>query len=321
MQLKEAVEGFLSGYFSTCRRSQKTRAAYRVDLNQVQNRLGGDTSIHSLDPECIERWANEMRTAGYAAVSVRRKFATLRVFFAYWMRKGLLNASPLSRIRLDLGRGRLLPRCLAVSDTKLLIEQAWQHLSVDSARPRSTHDRRFLAIRDIAVVEILFATGIRVGELVSLDLDDWCKDDSAFIVMGKGLRQRLAVMPDERSQKAIAMYLRARQELDLAHGALLVNANGRRISSQGIARILTCLAREAGLKIRITPHMIRHTVATLLLRCGADIRIVQEVLGHASISTTQRYTYVSKEHLLSTLHARHPNLTLGVKVPMQAGFP
>jgi site-specific recombinase XerD len=165
------------------------------------------------------------------------------------------------------------------------------------------------------MIETLFATGIRVGELASLTCKDWRDDEATFLIMGKGLRQRLALLPDERSQRALRAYLQHRVRMNLGHDALLVNAAGGRLSSQGVARVIAIAAKELDIKGRVTPHMIRHTVATLLLRCGADIRVVQELLGHSSIATTQRYTYVSKEHLFSTLKSLHPNLHLGIKLP------
>jgi site-specific recombinase XerD len=194
----------------------------------------------------------------------------------------------------------------------------WRH--VDYKRPilSSPRDPGFLAVRNVAILEILFATGIRVGELASLKCQDWREDEAAFLVMGKGLRQRLALLPDERSQRALRTYLQHRSLMSLGHDALLVNAAGRRLSSQGVARVITIAAKDSEIKGRVTPHMIRHTVATLLLRCGADIRVVQEVLGHASIATTQRYTYVSKEHLISALKSLHPNHHINIELPQAA---
>ena len=307
MQLGRAVDGFMEGFFSTRRRSEKTRTAYKTDLAQLKGRFGTERSISSIDADSLEKWAGELSSDGYAPISIRRKFATVRVLFAYWIRKGALNSSPLWRIRMDLGRQRLLPRSLTESDMKRLIEQMWSH--VDCAKPilSSSRDPRLLAIRNVALIEILFATGIRVGELASLSCHDWREDEAAFLVMGKGLRQRLAVLPDERSQCAVKTYLQHRRTMSVGHDALLVNAAGRRLSSQGVARVIAIAAKDIEIKGRVTPHMIRHTVATLLLRCGADIRVVQEVLGHASIATTQRYTHVSKEHLVSTLKSLHPN--------------
>jgi site-specific recombinase XerD len=154
---------------------------------------------------------------------------------------------------------------------------------------------------------------MRVGELVSLTLRDWQEDERTFVVRGKGSRQRLAYLPDDRSLKAVQSYMTHRKAMNIGHEALFVNFAGKQISTQGISRVVSETATAAELTRRVTPHMIRHTVATLLLRYGADIRIVQEVLGHASIATTQRYTHVSKEHLFSALRAQHPNHHLNIR--------
>ncbi len=318
MQLRQAVDGFMEGYFSTSRMSEKTRAAYGIDLAQLQREIGADKPLCAIDVNSLEGWARKMQVRGYAAVSIRRKFAAVRVFFAYWIRRGTLESSPLWKIRLDLGRQRLLPRSLTGSHAKRLIEEIWREVNFAPQNVHSPRDARFLALRNVAVFEILFATGMRVGELVNLGIRDWREDDSAFVVMGKGQRQRLGMMPDEWSRRAVKMYLLQRVGMNLGHEGLLVNASGNMLSPQGVARVVAETADRAGLGIRVTPHMIRHTVATLLLRCGADIRVVQEVLGHASISTTQRYTYVSKEHLLATLRAHHPSNNLHKDLPSLA---
>lgn len=210
--------------------------------------------------------------------------------------------------KLVRGRGTGTARSLVPLDAKHLIERVW--LGVDPCAGVRLKPPRFLSLRDLAATEILFATGIRVGELVGLKVADWRDDETSFLVNGKGSRERLAFLPDERSLRAVRMYLAHRTRVDLGHDGLLVNTTGQRISTQGIARVITQFAKDAGIAKKVTPHMIRHTVATLLLRYGMDIRIVQEVLGHASIATTQRYTHVSKDLLLSTLRARHPRVTI-----------
>jgi integrase/recombinase XerD len=312
MHFADAVTAFMAGYFSTCMRSNKTLAAYKLDLGQLQMHLGATASLASIESEGLERWARELVSAGYASVSIRRKFATARVFFTYWVRKGTIDKSPLWRIRLDLARERVLPRSLGPSDVKCMIENAWRNLMPGTATNKIPSDRHFLALRNVAALEILFATGMRVGELVKITLQDWREDEKSFLVHGKGSRQRLSFLPDDRSLKAVQLYLAQRKQLILSHDGLLVNATGGRISTQGIARIIGGNAKAAGVATRVTPHMIRHTVATLMLRYGADIRIVQEVLGHASIATTQRYTHVAKEHLVAVLQIRHPSHHLGV---------
>jgi site-specific recombinase XerD len=212
----------------------------------------------------------------------------------------------------------MLPRSLTALDARRLIEEVWREVEFPCATILRPSDRHFLQLRNLAAIEILFATGMRVGELVSLRLQDWSADDASFVVSGKGSRQRLALLPDDRSMKAVEIYVLRRRAAELGHDGLLVNASGRRISTQGIARVLAATAKAAGVATRVTPHMIRHTVATLLLRYGADIRVVQDVLGHASIATTQRYTHVSKEHMRSTLRARHPSHHLSIDSHWQA---
>ena len=315
MKFPDAVTDFLAGYFSTCRRSTKTQAAYRIDLAQLQAHVG-NVELESVESDCMERWAAELLAQRYASVSIRRKFASARLLFGYWVRKKVIERSPLWKIRLDLGRERVLPRNLAPADAKRLIEQVWQRVGRADRSIGNPGDARFLRMRDLAAVEILFATGMRVGELVNLRLRDWRGDDATFVVSGKGSRQRLALLPDERSTRAVKMYLSQRQAMHQTHDALLLNASGEQISTQGIARVIKKTAEAAGLANKVTPHMLRHTVATLLLRNGADIRVVQEVLGHASIATTQRYTHISKDHLFDTLRSRHPNHNIDIAAAM-----
>jgi site-specific recombinase XerD len=133
-----------------------------------------------------------------------------------------------------------------------------------------------------------------VGELVDLKLADWSEAEASFLVNGKGSRQRMAFLPDIRSIKAVNAYVFHRNAMSCDHQAVFVNAAGEQITTQGIARMIVSTAEKAAISTRVTPHMMRHTMATLLLRCGTDIRVVQEVLGHASIATTQRYTHVAK---------------------------
>src|SRR5437016_4774131 len=156
MLIGEAVTAFLAGYFSTCKRSAKTRAAYGVDLLQFREYAGPDFLLSAVGPGVMEAWAADLLAKGYVAVSVRRKFATVRVFFAYWVRKGDLDKSPLWKIRLDLGRDRVLPRSLAAADAKRFIEVAWQNIEPSQGLLLNPADPRFLHLRNIAALEVLF---------------------------------------------------------------------------------------------------------------------------------------------------------------------
>ena len=168
----------------------------------------------------------------------------------------------------------------------------------------------YRALRDLALVDLLFATGMRVGELSALDIKDFLTQEASFRVQGKGGRDRLAFAVDEKTIKIQQEHLHARTRIATDSPALFLNASGQRLSTQGIANVIAQLREQAGIERHITPHMLRHTVATLLLRNGADIRVVQEFLGHASIATTQRYTHITKEHMIAVLRKRHPSLNL-----------
>lgn len=314
MTIAESVERFLAGYFGTSNRSMKTKSAYTFDLGQLRDFLGCDAAFSSVGPEALEAWARHMQAKPYAIASIRRKFAAARVLFSYWVRRGAVSNSPMWRLRLSLGKEQALPRSLSPSDTQLLIEQAWRTQESTYSRHQASTSSRLLKTRNIAIVETLFATGIRVGEIVKLRVSDWRPDDACFLIRGKGGRERLAFLPDDRSLRAVSAYMTVRRQLSVGTDSLFVNAAGKGISEQGIAITLARIAENAQISRRVTPHMIRHTVATLLLRYGADLRIVQEVLGHASVTTTQRYVHVAKDHLVDILRTRHPNHHLKVDI-------
>ena len=311
MNVSDAVEQFLEGYFGTNPRSEKTRSAYRIDLDQFRDFVGPSTILCDVKPPLLEAWARTLSLRPYASASIRRKFATVRVFFLYWTRREVIPSSPVWKLRLSLRKEISLPRSLCPADARLLIINAWAQRDAKGTVGEVQAYRR---LRDLAIVEVLFTTGMRVGELVKLRVDDWHHGESTLLVRGKGSRERLAFLPDDRSLRAMKLYLEVRPKMRSESNALFLNASRRPLSEQGVAIILTRLAKDAGIAIRVTPHMLRHTLATLLLRYGADIRIVQEVLGHASLSTTQRYVHVAKDHLFATLQARHPNMHLGIRI-------
>lgn len=323
MQLDQACTEFLSGYFSTHERVKKTKAAYCSDLTQFRMFAGEDLDILSLGSALIERWAANLQQEAYSPASIRRKMVALRVFCSYWVRKGTLAESPFWRVKLSFGRAELLPRTLTRREIRKLLAQARRDPSVGDACPnvaeatpipsKKASSRGYRAIRNLALVDLLFATGMRVGEVSALDLRDFVLEEAVFKVRGKGGRNRLAFVVDKETVRIQREHLKVRAQLDTASTALFVNPFGERLTTQGIADVIARLCRGAGIEKRVTPHMLRHTVATLLLHNGVDIRVVQEFLGHTSIVTTQRYTHISKEHLIGVLRKRHPSLALRVE--------
>jgi integrase/recombinase XerD len=321
VQLTQATVEFLEGYFSTHERQKKTKAAYISDLAQFEAFAGKDVSLVSLSGTVIERYAAHLRKEEYSPASIRRKMVVLRVFCSYWVRRGTLSESPFWRVNLSYGRTEQLPRSLTESEIRAMLIQAHKnHTSVEidlsqavkaAARPVTPGmSRQYLSIRNLALVDLLFATGMRVGEASSLDIQDFQLDEAVYKVHGKGGRDRLAFVVDAESLRIQRAYLMTRMEIKTESPALFLNIFCERLSTQGISNVIAQVRKDAGIKRHITPHMLRHTVATLLLRNGVDIRVVQEFLGHASIATTQRYTHVSKEHLIGVLRKSHPSLNL-----------
>ncbi|MEK6281718.1 MAG: tyrosine-type recombinase/integrase [Acidobacteriota bacterium] len=318
MQLTKAIAEFLNGYFSTHERSKKTRTAYCSDLEQFRTFAGKEFELTALTGSVIEDWAGHLRKEGYSPASMRRKTVVLKVFCSYWVRRGVLTESPFWRVKLSLGRIEQLPRALSEEEMKGLLALAGQRHDAELV-PRKgsvlatghfagTSSRGYRALRNLALVDVLFATGMRVGEVSSLDVEDFITTELVFRVQGKGGRDRLAYVVDDQTVLIQRRHLEARLRLTSTSPALFLNASGERLSTQGMANVIAKFRREAGINRHVTPHMLRHTVATLLLRNGMDIRVVQEFLGHASITTTQRYTHVVKEHLIGELRKHHPSL-------------
>ena len=315
MQLRDACTEFLNGYFSTHDRSAKTKAAYESDLLQFQAFASAESEFKNLDSTTIEGFAADLRQARYSPASIRRKIVVLKVFCGYWVRKGLLLESPFWRVKLSIGRTEQLPRSLTEREMRALLLRADQNRlgalqSSGSAHEESSAFGQYRVGRNLALLDILFATGMRVGEVSTLNIDDFFENEGMFKIKGKGGRARLAFAVDKKSLQIQKDHLHARAQVASESSALFLNSSRSRLSTQGIANVVTQLRREAGIERHITPHMLRHTVATLLLQNGVDIRVVQEFLGHASIATTQRYTHISKDHLIAVLQKRHPSLSL-----------
>lgn len=318
MQLKNACADFLNGYFSTHERSVKTKTAYHADLAQFQA-FTDEINLTDLDGTLIERFAADLRHRRYSPASIRRKIVVLKVFCSYWVRRGLLTQSPFWRVKLSLGRIEQLPRSLTEREMRSLLARSAQCHSEGgenlgrTAGTKESGLRRYRAIRNLALIDILFATGMRVGEASALSIGDFFESEGMFKIKGKGGRDRVAFAVDEKSLQIQKEHLYARKQIETESGALFLNSSRGRLSTQGISNVVAQLRRSAGIERHVTPHMLRHTVATLLLQNGVDIRVVQEFLGHASIATTQRYTHVSKEHLIAVLQKRHPSLNLRVE--------
>lgn len=323
MQLNHAIAEFLSSYFTTHHRSTKTQSAYCSDLEQFASYAGGHFDLTDVSGHFIERWVAHLREKNYSPASMRRKVVVLKVFCSYWVRRGELRESPFWRVKLSFGRIKQLPRALTETEMRALLDHAGRNQrAVKVGRKGAVLARttgvcgssiHYRGIRNLALIDLMFATGMRVGEVSALDVGDFMIAESCFRVQGKGGRDRLAFVVDDQSLIIQQRHLETRLQIGTSHPALFLNTSGTRLSTQGISNIIAKFREGAGISRHVTPHMLRHTVATLLLRNGVDIRVVQEFLGHASIATTQRYTHIAKEHLIGVLRKHHPSFGLRMK--------
>ena len=273
--------------------SENTLTAYRSDLSSfVEWCLRGSAADPlGVDRLILRRYLAYLSTRSYAKRSIARKASAIRRYFSWARRTGLVESDPAVSLRAPMGEGRL-PRVLDGPELQTLLEP----IEVDENEP--VWRRR----RDNALLEILYGSGLRVSELCNLDIDSVDLKRSAVTVWGKGGKERRVPM-SLAAVEATRDWLKVRQELvsELSGTALLLNTRGRRLGTRDVRRIIDERSVSP-----THPHALRHTYATHLLDGGADLRSVQELLGHSDVATTQRYTHVSKERLRSVYTSTHP---------------
>jgi integrase/recombinase XerD len=269
--------------------SAHTLQAYACDLSALAQWLPARTEVSVITTETLKSYLEWMVSdRKLAMATVRRRIACLRCFFRRLEELGHA-ANPFVGWRLSLARRRRLPRALSGHEIAVL-------LSGFRPDPAGKWDRELeLAVR------LMIATGVRVGELCRLTAEDLSPDGSSIKIFGKGSRDRIAYVGDIGLRTALTRLARARGDSSGLSVSLFRNARGSGLKPQAVRRGLHALARQVGIKRRVTPHMLRHSAATLLIEKGVDIRIVQRLLGHSSIATTEIYTHVSDETLRITL--------------------
>ena len=282
--------------------SANTIDAYRNDLTQFHTFLstlnlnGNRTNWRGITRDVIVSFVLELKSRRYAEATVARKVAAVKSFFQFLQAEGAIDGNPTESLQ-SPRVGKALPRPLTVQQMDELLEQP--------ARKGSPE-----ALRDQAMLELLYATGLRVTELVSLDLDSISMNGKSRYVrcLGKGAKERTVPIHDQALQ-ALVSYLndsRPRLAKNRRERALFLNRRGERLTRQGFWLILKQYAKDAGISEPVTPHTLRHSFATHMLRGGAPLRNVQELLGHANISTTQAYTKITDEHVRHVYEQAHP---------------
>jgi integrase/recombinase XerC/integrase/recombinase XerD len=272
----------------------KTIAAYRRDLAQFTKWSGsvGSDPVEAGHRE-IRRYAAHLSASGCAASTVARKLAAIRSLFGFLMRTGRVSQNPADLVSAPKAASRL-PRVLTAGQMAEILETA----------PARTP----LELRDRAMIELSYSCGLRSEEVISLSVDAFDFDSEQLSVVGKGSRHRRLPV-GEPAQRAVEDYLaRGRPALvgDPSETALFISRNGRRLSPSDVSRRLSVRVRDAAAASGISPHALRHSFATHLLEGGADLRTIQELLGHSSISTTQVYTHLDSARLRDAYAGSHP---------------
>lgn len=297
--LKDSLEKEAANFFLFLRQknySAHTRQSYAVDLAQFLQFIRGKgvREWRDIDFGHIRGYLADMKTKGYSRATVVRKIASLRSLFKFLTRTEVLSKNPLLGLR-NPKKEKKLPHFLYRREIEEL-------LALPSSSPTGLRDR--------AIMEILYGAGIRVSELTGLDLADLDLSRGYLLVYGKGAKERLAPL-GEKGCRALRNYLaRGRPHLlspqQPRETAVFLNSRGGRLTERSVRRILDGYVKRAAVGKRVSPHTLRHTYATHLLEAGADLRVVQELLGHASISTTQIYTHLSREKIRKVYKSTHP---------------
>jgi integrase/recombinase XerC len=301
--LERLIDRFAAHMADERRNSQHTVLAYQRDLRQMaaflRERVGGPLELGHVDKLSLRAWLGQLARVN-VATSIARKLASVRAFFTYLRRAGLISSDPTALIASPKLR-RKLPAFLGADAAEQVMLAPAEQLRL----------REIERLRDAVVLELLYGCGIRVSELAALDVPDLMLDESTLRVLGKGGKERMVPI-GSKALTALKTYLPRRAEL-VSRGkgaqdtsAVLLSRDGRRL---GVRRIQILVQRYGALgagRPDLHPHALRHTCATHMLEGGADLRVIQEMLGHSSISTTQRYTHVTLDQLMGVYDRAHP---------------
>ncbi|MFA5104227.1 MAG: tyrosine recombinase XerC [Candidatus Margulisiibacteriota bacterium] len=293
--LKSHIKAFCEYLRNERNYSEHTISGYLIDLNRLalffeEKGLSGPGIFSRYDARAF---LLELEQGGLSRKSIARKISCFRSFYSYLLKKKLVKNNPWTAISLPK-LAKKLPGFLYPEEIELLLE------SQDKKSPAG--------LRDNAILEMLYASGMRVSELVKLNISDVDKEDGEILVSGKGSKERIVLIGSQAitSLKDYIRYGRPRLSAKAGNRAIFISRSGGRLSSRSIERMIQKYLKKCGINKKITPHSLRHSFATHMLERGADLRTVQELLGHASLSTTQIYTHITKERLKTVYEKSHP---------------
>lgn len=290
--MNELLESFIKHLSDERNYSEHTVKAYRGDLENFRDfLLKEEKKIENADVCTINTYVSTLYGKNSPS-SVERKVSAIRSFFSYLVRKGLAVQNPAKLVRTPK-KEKHLPVFLSVDEVFNLVDVK------DS-------EKNPLRVRDRAILELLYSSGLRVSELAGTTLADLSMGEAIIRVRGKGNKERI-VPVGSKALSALGEYLDIRKTLKPASDHIFLNSRGGGITTRSLARIIKKYGLVSGISKNVSPHVLRHSFATHLLAGGADLRAIQEMLGHASLSTTQRYTHLSVERIMEVYDKTHPN--------------
>jgi integrase/recombinase XerD len=303
--IKEAVTDFILHCQHEKKLSSKTQKCYEIDLTQFLDFLVKENYqqiIEQIDKHTLRQYLHSL--ANFKPKTIKRKIATLKAFFNFMEFEDKIVVNPFRKIRFQIKEPKRLPTVM----TELEIQKIFKAVySKRDTMQNQTVFGEFETMRNIAVIELLFATGVRVSELSNLSEDNIDLKAGHMKVIGKGNKERIIQICNQEMISAIEQYANiSKKYRNDSTNSFFVNRLGKQLSEQSIRYVVKNLSRLSELNKRITPHVFRHSIATLLLEQGVDIKYIQVLLGHSSIMTTQIYTHVNGEKQKEILSAKHP---------------
>ncbi len=298
-----------SDYFVYCTKNKNlssyTLKAYKIDLVQFQTCLGRSTSIYKIDKGKIREFHNFLSDKDYMPATIKRKLSCIKAMFRWLELDDVIDINPFNKTRIEIKSPKKLPKNIPSRSIRKIILAARKELGMPGSILYIASDICALIktgkclnkLTTLVSLELLFCTGLRVAELVSIKINDIDTRERKIKIMGKGSRERYVFIPDYDLCELIKAYLLSRSIAEAKTENFLINSRGQSASTQFIRKCIRIISELSGQKERITPHMFRHSAACELLEAGVDIRFVQRLLGHHSISTTEIYTHVSDKTL------------------------
>lgn len=281
------------------RLDEKTLKAYRIDLKQLRAGIPADSALE-ITSDILENFIAGLHR-DYKPKTVKRKIATVKAFFHYLEYRDIIDRTPFHKIQVKFREPVILPKTIPVHTVEHFLATMYHHQTeAKTARQKKT------ALRDIAVIELLFATGMRISELCSLKAADVNLHDRSILIYGKGSKERKIQIGNDEVIRALEKYRAAFLPEIQASGSFFAGLSGRMLSDQSVRRMINKYTSLAEIELHITPHMFRHTFATSLLEADVDIRYIQEMLGHSSINITEIYTHVAMSKQRDILTSKHP---------------